>query len=243
MDIVEELPISYMSEELPPPYISEEYTLKGESDMSEEYTLKGEPHIDMLVLISEDGKEYKIPKNIASKCEMIKTMLEVNNEQDIINLPNIVSDILEIVIEHILYHDENDKILDENKIKEWDNNFIKELHNRNIQITEEKEKIQPEPEDFKNSQMDIEKEKKLTYGELLLSKETSIVKNNKITTYLILASNYLGYKPLLELSINTIRDKLATLSAHDLRIEFNLPDDLTEEEKNQVDEEIPWERR
>lgn len=57
---------------------------------------------------------------------------------------------------------------------------------------------------------------------------------------LILAANYLDIKDLLDLCCKTIADKVKGKDPEEIRKAFNITDDFTEEEKEQVRRENEW---
>eukprot|EP00771_Trimastix_marina_P000025 gnl/Trimastix_PCT/102.p2 GENE.gnl/Trimastix_PCT/102~~gnl/Trimastix_PCT/102.p2 ORF type:complete len:153 (+),score=62.29 gnl/Trimastix_PCT/102:48-506(+) len=144
-------------------------------------------------LISEDGQEIAVQKEIASTCKMIKTMLEVSEEQESINLPNVKGKELQKVIEYATYHFNADKPesgVSDNDKKQWDENFVK------------------------------------------VDKETLF--------NLIMAANYLDVKPLLDLTCQTVANMLKNKTPEEIRAEFNIKNDLTPEEEEEIKRESAW---
>ncbi|KAJ4458322.1 putative WSKP1 protein [Paratrimastix pyriformis] len=144
-------------------------------------------------LVSEDAHEFVTPKNVAAQCKMIKTMLEVSEEQEFINLPNVKGKELEKVIEYCRYHvqaDKPDSGVSDNDKKTWDENFVK------------------------------------------VDKETLF--------NLIMAANYLDVKSLLDLTCATVANMLKNKTPEEIRREFNIKNDLTPEEEEEIKRESAW---
>ena len=57
---------------------------------------------------------------------------------------------------------------------------------------------------------------------------------------LILAANYLDVKPLLELGCKTVADMIKGKSPDEIRATFNIKNDFTPEEEEQVRKELEW---
>ena len=84
-----------------------------------------------ITLQSFDGEIFQINKTIAMKLKTVKTLLEDLGDEDdeVIPLPNVSSDILKKVIQWTEHH-ENDPEDDDNqdkapvKIPSWDSNFL-----------------------------------------------------------------------------------------------------------------------
>ncbi|KAJ2758629.1 hypothetical protein IWQ57_006775 [Coemansia nantahalensis] len=57
---------------------------------------------------------------------------------------------------------------------------------------------------------------------------------------LLLASNYLDIKPLLDLGCKTVANMIRGKSAEEIREKFNITDEFTEEEQDLINKEKDW---
>ncbi|KAI8324226.1 putative E3 ubiquitin ligase complex SCF subunit sconC [Martensiomyces pterosporus] len=57
---------------------------------------------------------------------------------------------------------------------------------------------------------------------------------------LLLASNYMDIRPLLDLGCKTVANMIRGKSAEEIRKQFNIVDDFTEEEREQIRKENEW---
>ncbi|KAI9506239.1 hypothetical protein GGI25_002142 [Coemansia spiralis] len=57
---------------------------------------------------------------------------------------------------------------------------------------------------------------------------------------ILLASNYMDIKPLLDLGCKTVANMIRNKSAEEIRKMFNIEEDFTEEEKEQIRRENEW---
>jgi len=89
-------------------------------------------------LISSDNKEFMIDIKIVNSCMVIKNMLEdiESEDKDLINIPNITGDILELLIQYLKYHFENPILIPESEKEEksleniipWDREFFSKFN-------------------------------------------------------------------------------------------------------------------
>eukprot|EP00698_Gefionella_okellyi_P003079 TRINITY_DN12894_c0_g1_i1.p1 TRINITY_DN12894_c0_g1~~TRINITY_DN12894_c0_g1_i1.p1 ORF type:complete len:150 (-),score=37.05 TRINITY_DN12894_c0_g1_i1:40-489(-) len=140
-------------------------------------------------LMSQDGQEFDVEKDVISMSVTVKNMLEDVTEMAAIPMPNIRSDILEKVLAYAKYHTTNKETPEEDKQK-WDQDFVK-----------------------------------VEQGTLF---------------EMILAANYLDIKPMLDLTCKTVADMIKGKSPEEIRKMFNIPNDFTPEEEEQVRKENEW---
>lgn len=57
---------------------------------------------------------------------------------------------------------------------------------------------------------------------------------------MILAANYLDIKPMLDLTCKTVADMIKGKSPEEIRKMFNIPNDFTPEEEEQIRKENEW---
>eukprot|EP00696_Hemimastix_kukwesjijk_P015179 gnl/Hemi2/3306_TR1156_c0_g1_i1.p2 gnl/Hemi2/3306_TR1156_c0_g1~~gnl/Hemi2/3306_TR1156_c0_g1_i1.p2 ORF type:complete len:153 (-),score=83.60 gnl/Hemi2/3306_TR1156_c0_g1_i1:291-749(-) len=57
---------------------------------------------------------------------------------------------------------------------------------------------------------------------------------------LILAANYMDIKPLLDLTCKTVADMIKGKTPEEIRLHFNIPNDFTPEEEEEIRRENAW---
>ncbi|KAJ1999869.1 E3 ubiquitin ligase complex SCF subunit scon-3 [Coemansia thaxteri] len=70
--------------------------------------------------------------------------------------------------------------------------------------------------------------------------ENFIKVDQELLFEILLASNYMDIKPLLELGCKTVANMIRNKSAEEIRKMFNIVDDFTEEEREQIKKENEW---
>lgn len=131
-------------------------------------------------LSTSDNQEFSIEKEIAIQSILLKNLIEDFGESDnTIPLPNITGPIMQKVIEWCEYH-KNDCVENEEKINEWDNNFVN------------------------------------------VDQETLFE--------LILATNYLDIKPMLDMTCKNVANIIKGKSPEEIRKTFNINDFTPEEQ-------------
>lgn len=155
---------------------------------------------DKLKLLSSDGLEKEVARDVAERSILIKNMLEDCGPIDqAIPIPNVNGSVLAKVIEWCEHHkndpaptadDETDSRKKSTDIEEWDQKFM---------------------------QVD---------QEMLFE--------------IILAANYLDIKPLLDVGCKTVANMIKGKSPEEIRKTFNIQNDFTPEEEDQIRRENEW---
>ncbi|KAI7828329.1 putative negative regulator sulfur controller-3 [Kickxella alabastrina] len=70
--------------------------------------------------------------------------------------------------------------------------------------------------------------------------EKFIAVDQELLFEILLASNYMDIKPLLDLGCKTVANMIRNKSAVEIRKMFNIVEDFTEEEKEQIRKENEW---
>ncbi|KAJ2724535.1 hypothetical protein GGI07_001882 [Coemansia sp. Benny D115] len=70
--------------------------------------------------------------------------------------------------------------------------------------------------------------------------EKFIAVDQELLFEILLASNYMDIKPLLDLGCKTVANKIRNKSAEEIRKMFNIVDDFTPEEREQIKKENEW---
>jgi len=155
---------------------------------------------ETITLMSSDGVEKVVARDVAERSILIKNMLEDCVEIDqAIPIPNVNGSVLTKVIEWCEHHkndpaptadDETDSRKKSTDIEEWDQKFM---------------------------QVD---------QEMLFE--------------IILAANYLDIKPLLDVGCKTVANMIKGKSPEEIRKTFNIQNDFTPEEEDQIRRENEW---
>ena len=66
------------------------------------------------------------------------------------------------------------------------------------------------------------------------------IRNNNNVVVIIKAANYLDIKPLLDLTCKTVANMIKNKSPEEIRSTFNIQNDFTPEEEEQVRKENEW---
>jgi len=155
-----------------------------------------------ITLVSNDGAEVVVDRQVAERSMLIKNMMEDLGEAAMtqsVPIPNVNESVLKKVIEWCEHHkndppaaadDDSDSRKKTTDIEEWDQKFM---------------------------QVD---------QEMLFE--------------IILASNYLDIKPLLDVGCKTVANMIKGKSPEEIRKTFNITNDFTPEEEEQIRRENEW---
>lgn len=156
-----------------------------------------------VILVSKDGEQFTVDKEVALQSALVKTMLDEDEEEPTqeIPLPNVSSKALVKIIEFCQYHHENGPMKEIEKpltntdlkvvVSEWDGTFIQSF----------------EQEDLFE---------------------------------LILAANFIDLQPLLDLACAQVATQIKGKTPEEIRQTFNIENDFTPEEEEQIREENKW---
>ena len=177
----------------------------GDGSEEDEDESKRQPITEKTIqLTAQDGRTKIVSLSIAEMSVLIKTMIDDDDANQEIPLPNVDYEILESVIDFCELYDSN-------------------------------------PFD------EIEKPIKSANMEEIVSKEhadflgTVVIDGDKEKLFkLILAANYLDIKPLLDLCCAKVASMIKGKNPDEIRSEFNIVNDFTEEEEKQIREENKW---
>ncbi|KAE9450291.1 hypothetical protein C3L33_17806, partial [Rhododendron williamsianum] len=178
-----------------------------------------------ITLKSSDGEAFEVEEVVALESQTIKHMIEDDCADSVIPLPNVTSKILAKVIEYCKKHVETPKTEDrsaEDELKTWDAEFVKVE--------------QPVLFDlilvmrFRCFMI-----KFLAVSEL----RASGVKVMKFSDH-VWAANYLNIKSLLDLTCQTVADMIKGKTPEEIRKTFNIKNDFTPEEEDEVRRENQW---
>jgi S-phase kinase-associated protein 1 len=166
-------------------------------------------------LMSSDYQTFEVVEDVAHESETIKNMIEDTGSEETIPLPNVNSKILTMVIEytrtHVAAKETTDKA--ETEIKSGD----------------EARKTAGEAR------------KKLAEEELKDFDENFVKEVDQSTLFdLILAANYLNIKGLLDMTCKKVAMMIKGKTPEEIRKTFNIKNDFTPEEEEEVRRENQW---
>jgi S-phase kinase-associated protein 1 len=179
-------------------------------------------------LASSDDQEFEIPKEIAEMSETLKNMLTdlgENEETEAIPLPNVNGETLSSCVEYCKeYLTRNQK-----DVSPVETNTADDTSSSDAKMKE----VEEEEEEVKKSKTDT---CELTDWEKTFFKD---FENDKLFDF-ILASNYLDVKPALEAACKVVANKIKGKTPEEIRKEFDIENDFTPEEEEQIRKENEW---
>ncbi|GAY42871.1 hypothetical protein CUMW_070250 [Citrus unshiu] len=168
-----------------------------------------------ITLKSSDGEAFEVDEAVALESQTIKHMIEDDCADNGIPLPNVTSKILSKVIEYCKKHVEASKS-DDRATSGVD-------------------------DDLKAWDTDFVKVDQATLFDLILVFSTYIPVSILGTgTLLLKAANYLNIKSLLDLTCQTVADMIKGKTPEEIRKTFNIKNDFTPEEEEEVRRENQW---
>ncbi|CAN6371851.1 unnamed protein product [Urochloa humidicola] len=165
----------------------------------------------MITLKSSDGEEFEVEEAVAMESQTIRHMIEDDCADNGIPLPNVNSKILSKVIEYCNKH----------------------VHAAAAAAAASKAGSDDAGAAAANSTA--------TSGEDLKNWDADFVKVDQATLFdLILAANYLNIKGLLDLTCQTVADMIKGKTPEEIRKTFNIKNDFTPEEEEEIRRENQW---
>ncbi|OEL19895.1 SKP1-like protein 1B [Dichanthelium oligosanthes] len=165
----------------------------------------------MITLKSSDGEEFEVEEAVAMESQTIRHMIEDDCADNGIPLPNVNSKILSKVIEYCNKH----------------------VHAAAAAAAASKAGSDEAGAAAANSTA--------ASGEDLKNWDADFVKVDQATLFdLILAANYLNIKGLLDLTCQTVADMIKGKTPEEIRKTFNIKNDFTPEEEEEIRRENQW---
>ncbi|CAO2148796.1 unnamed protein product [Urochloa humidicola] len=165
----------------------------------------------MITLKSSDGEEFEVEEAVAMESQTIRHMIEDDCADNGIPLPNVNSKILSKVIEYCNKH----------------------VHAAAAAAAASKAGSDDAGAAAANSTA--------ASGEDLKNWDADFVKVDQATLFdLILAANYLNIKGLLDLTCQTVADMIKGKTPEEIRKTFNIKNDFTPEEEEEIRRENQW---
>ncbi|KAH9607404.1 hypothetical protein KSS87_017528 [Heliosperma pusillum] len=163
-------------------------------------------------LKSSDGETFEVEEIVAMESQTIKHMVEDDCADNVIPLPNVTSTILAKVIEYCKKHVDSSS----SSSNSADTTTASATATATVTATAGVD------EDLKNW-------------------DAEFVKVDQSTLFdLILAANYLNIKSLLDLTCQTVADMIKGKTPEEIRKTFNIKNDFTPEEEEEVRRENQW---
>jgi len=185
--------------------------------MSASTTTTGSKKI--IKLQAGDEQTFEVPRDMAEMCKTVKDMLaDLGETEDLIPLPNVTGPILAKVLEYVKYHFENPTPEDQ----------------------EQQQSVAEAAAAAAAGRGDDDKPKKPKKSEPLKPWDQqfiSVVDHDTLFS-LMLASNYLDLKSLLDVCAKTVAALIKDKDADGIRKLFNLKPAFTPEEEAQLREQI-----
>ncbi|OAY65218.1 SKP1-like protein 1B, partial [Ananas comosus] len=170
----------------------------------------------MITLKSSDGEEFEVEEAVAMESQTIRHMIEDDCAENGIPLPNVTSKILSKVIEYCKKHVDA-------AAKPSDEAGAAAAAAAAAAAGGGGGKASAVPEDD------------------LKAWDAEFVKVDQTTLFdLILAANYLNIKGLLDLTCQTVADMIKGKTPEEIRKTFNIKNDFTPEEEEEIRRENQW---
>ncbi|EOA23335.1 hypothetical protein CARUB_v10019386mg [Capsella rubella] len=212
-----------------------------------------------IVLTSSDGESFEIDEAVARKLQIIAHMIDDDCAGKAIPLANVTGKILALVIEYCKIHvNDKDPSEETDEIVSSDDKESPKEANENVSLSdstkETNENVSPDPADVKDSSKETnenvssypneesEENKEAKEEELMTNWDAEFMKRCDLETtfLLILAANYLNVKGLLALTSQTVADYIKDKNVEEVREIFNIENDFTPEEEEQIRKENLW---
>ncbi|CAL5366149.1 unnamed protein product [Camellia sinensis] len=165
-----------------------------------------------ITLKSSDGEAFEVEESVALESQTIKHMIEDDCAHSVIPLPNVTSKILAKVIEYCKKHVQMSKTQDRSA-----------------------------EDDLKTWDSDFVKVDQPTLFDLILGFGVMfagvIIEQN---LYSYEAANYLNIKSLLDLTCQTVADMIKGKTPEEIRKTFNIKNDFSADEEEEVRRENQW---
>ncbi|KRX34901.1 S-phase kinase-associated protein 1 [Trichinella murrelli] len=175
-------------------------------------------------VVSGDGKVFEVDLQAIQLSKTVKTMLEgslcFDGEQNIVEaipLPNVCSAVLEKILLYCEHH--------KNDVPEEE---------KNVKMKEIKEETNNEEEQINVYGREEEEEEMSEWDSEFLDVDQSTLLD------IILAANYLEIKSLLDIACLAVAKMMKGKSAEEIRRTFNIKNDFTPEEEEQIRRENAW---
>ncbi|CAL9168078.1 unnamed protein product [Musa hybrid cultivar] len=184
-----------------------------------------------IMLKSSDGEVFEVDEAVAMESQTIKHMIEDDCAENGIPLPNVTSAILAKVIEYCRKHveasaaaaskstDDGSKPTDE-EIKSWDAEFVKVDQATLFDLILVR---------YLNAS-----------SSLIVLYSYYVAFFVSMIWWCIQAANYLNIKGLLDLTCQTVADMIKGKTPEEIRKTFNIKNDFTPEEEEEVRRENQW---
>ncbi|RZC23407.1 SKP1-like protein 1A [Glycine soja] len=215
-----------------------------------------------ITLKSSDGEAFEVEEAVAVESQTIKHMIEDNCADSGIPLPNVTSKILAKVIEYCKKHVEAncaDEKPSEDELKAWDADFVKVDQATLFDLILGLGFLRLGVSVFVRvtccrglkvcTDIDAGHGHVDTYDVQNIKRSMDVMSTSDIDTDMCRtpdmarswsAANYLNIKSLLDLTCQTVADMIKGKTPEEIRKTFNIKNDFTPEEEEEVRRENQW---
>ena len=180
-------------------------------------------------LKSKQEEIFEVEKEVACRSITVKNMVDDTGLDAPVPLPMVDSKILIKVIEYCKYHHKAEQeSLPEDEKTVWDKDFVKVRlphHGSRPAPRVHRPRVARAEPFFRPGSRQT-----LPFSQV----------DDETLFNLILAANYLDIKPLLDLTCKTVADEIKGKTPEEIRIRFNIKNDFTPEEEEEVKRENAW---
>ncbi|XP_042480226.1 SKP1-like protein 1A [Macadamia integrifolia] len=180
----------------------------------------------VFVLRTCDGETFEVDESVVYVSETIKNMIEAGCGEDVIPLPNISSKIFPKVIEYCKKH-----VSDFESLKKTSNGDEKDKDKDNDSSKKGKEAVPDVDEDA---------EEKARVEELKEWETTFMDIDQQVLFDLLQAANYLNITGLLVMAAEKAASMIRGKTPEQIRETFNIKNDFTPEEYEEIRRENAW---
>ncbi|XP_047334340.1 SKP1-like protein 1A isoform X2 [Impatiens glandulifera] len=187
----------------------------------------------MITLKSSDGRIFEVEEAVAQESQTIKHMIEDGYGNSVIPLPNVTGRILYKIIEFCTKHvavEEDIKqksveptvVVEDVKQKSVEPTVVEDVKQKSVELPVDDDAWDAEPSDIDEW-------------------DAQFIDVDESTMFeLIVASNYLNIKRLMDLSAQAIADMMKDKTVEEIRKIFNIQNDFTPEEEMKIRNENSW---
>nr|POE59508.1 skp1-like protein 1b [Quercus suber] len=217
-----------------------------------------------ITLKSSDGEAFEVEEAVALESQTIKHMIEDDCADNGIPLPNVTSKILAKVIElgvqnsvvssigtmssskKITLKSSDGEAFEVEEAVALESQTIKHMieddcADNGIPLPNVTSKILAKVIEYCKKHVESTSADERTSDEDLKAWDTEFVRVDQATLFdLILAANYLNIKSLLDLTCQTVADMIKGKTPEEIRKTFNIKNDFTPEEEEEVRRENQW---